>query len=56
MSKARAIGRRKADELYPMLARGPHHLTREKERRAYVLGFEAAWRLAKAHPNPDPNP
>ncbi|MEY4402167.1 MAG: hypothetical protein RIR91_202 [Verrucomicrobiota bacterium] len=55
MSKVRALGRQKADEQFPLRPRGPHHLAREKERRAYLLGFEAGWRLAKAEPNPDPD-
>ena len=55
MSKARALGRQKADQLYPVLPRGSHHSMREKERRAYLIGFEAGWRMAKAFPNPDPN-
>lgn len=54
MSKARALGRQKADQLYPAIPRGPHHLTREKQRQAFVLGFEAGWRQAKSLPNPDP--
>lgn len=54
MSRIRATGRRLADLLYPALVRGAHHLVREKERRAYLLGFEAGWREAKVNPNPDP--
>lgn len=42
------------DKQYPMLPRGPHRLAREKLRRAYLIGFEAGYRLAKAHPDPTP--
>lgn len=54
MSKARTLGRRQVDRLYPALPRGAHHLTREKERRAYLLGFEAGYREAKVRPDPTP--
>lgn len=53
MSKVRAVARKLADRLYPALVRGAHYLTREKERRAFMAGFEAGWREGKVNPNPD---
>lgn len=47
---------RRADSVYPSLPKGPHHLSREKQRRAFLLGFAAGYREAKANPNPDASP
>ena len=57
MRKLRAAAQRSADDIYPPILRGrPHHMTREKQRIAFQLGFELGYRLAKANPNPDPTP
>lgn len=38
--------------LYPALPRGaPHHLTREKQRQAFLAGWEAAQRHNKRTPH-----
>lgn len=55
MSRMRAVARRLADEIYPVIVRGAHYLTREKQRRAFLTGFEAGWRAAKGYPDTDPN-
>lgn len=46
MSRAWQLALQAVDRVFPVLLRGPHHLARERQRRAYLLGFEAGFKAA----------